>query len=100
METDAEKKWRWIETRLVKPPTFTVTGRFGASVMFVGYERWTKSWVWLQPGGVTERISEPPHLFLEEDYIANNLLPAPRARTEKPSRIHRAKRGEQLSFDL
>lgn len=91
---------RWIETRLVKPPLFTVSGRFGASVMFVGYERWLDQWVWLQPNGIVEKIAEPEMLFLEEDYIANNLLATPRGRRERPARIHRGKRADQLQMDL
>ena len=90
----------WVETRLVKPPAHTVTGRFGCSVMFVGYCKWANEWRWLQPGGIEEKIAEPEALFLEEDYIANNLLPTPRGRREKPARIHRGKRGEQLVLGL
>jgi hypothetical protein len=90
----------WIETRLVEPPEHTVSGRFGSCVMFVAYSRLTDQWLWLQPGGIVEKIAEPQALFLDDDYIVNNLLKTPRARREKATRIHRQKRGEQLLFTL
>lgn len=90
----------WIETRLVKPPEFSCLGRFGCSMMQVAYWRMLDEWRWLQPYGIEERIAEPEALFLDEDYVANNLLETPRGRREKPTRIRRKKSGEQLSFDL
>ena len=84
---------KWVETRLVEPPTFVVSGRFGASVMFVAYERLIKQWVWLQPGGIAEKINEPTQIFVDDSWITAHLLPNPRP---KPSgKIHR-QREEQL----
>ena len=82
------------------PPTFTVTGRFGASIMFVGYCKWRKQWFWLYGGGTQEEIAEPEALFLDDDYIANNLLKTPRPKRADTSRIRRRKGGEQLALDL
>lgn len=90
---------RWIETRLVKPPEHTVTGRFGAAVMFVGYSRLIDQW-WLVANGSVEKIDEPPELFLDDAYIAHNLLATPRPRREKSTRIHRGKRVDQLVLEL
>ena len=91
---------RWIETRLVKQPEHTVTGRFGAAVMFVGYQRILDQWYWLQPDGIAEKIAEPPELFLDDDYIAHNMLAIPRARPETRVRIHRGKGAQQLTLEL
>jgi hypothetical protein len=77
-----------------------VSGSFGNSIMFVGYWKWLDQWYWIQPGGVVEKIAEPEKLFLDEKYVKNNLLKTPRGKREKPSRIHRGKRNEQLSLDL
>ena len=90
----------WIETRRVRQPTGTVTGAFGCSVMFVAYFKWLDEWRWLQPGGIEERIPEPEKLFLDADYVENNLLAVPRGRREKPGRIRRQKGAEQLHFSL
>jgi hypothetical protein len=68
--------------------------------MFVAYYRMLDEWRWIQPGGIEEKIAEPEKLFLDEKYVKNNLLKTPRGRREKPSRIHRGKRAEQLSFEL
>jgi hypothetical protein len=85
----------WIETRLIEPPEFTVTGKFGASLMFVGYFKLTQQWFWLQPNGVVERIAEPPLLWVEQAYVNKHTLATPRARRDAPHHIHE-KRSEQL----
>jgi hypothetical protein len=85
---------RWIETRLVEPPTFVVSGRFGGSVMFVGYEKWSKEWLWIQPGGIRQKIAEPTHIFVDEAWIEDHLLASPRP-TKSSGKIHRQKE-EQL----
>ena len=90
---------RWIETRLVEPPTHTVSGRTGGSVMFVGYSRLTDQW-WLVANGSAEKIAEPPELFLDDDWISNNLLTTPRARAETTPRLRRGKQAQQLVLEL
>lgn len=67
--------------------------------MFVGYCKWRKEWFWLY-SGTEEKIPEPDQLFLDDDYIANNLLTTPRGKRVNASRIRRVKGGEQLAFDL
>jgi hypothetical protein len=90
----------WVETRLVEPPTGTVTGRFGASIMFVAYFKWLNEWRWLQPNNIEERIAEPEKHFLDEEYVRSHTLKTPRGAREKPTHIHRRKRGEQLTLQL
>lgn len=90
---------RWFETRTLDFPTCTVSGRFGASVMFVGYERWAKQWLWLQPGGVVERIAEPTHIFVDEEWAREHTLKQPRAKIESV-KIRRGKKAAQLVLDL
>jgi len=90
----------WIETRLVDYPEHTVSGRFGASVMFVAFDRLLRRWVWVQPGGVEERIAEPSHIFVDEQWACEHLLETPRAKLDKPSKIRRKKAAQQLAFEL
>jgi hypothetical protein len=89
----------WVETRTVEPPEFTVSGRFGGSVMFVAYQRILDQWLWLQPGGIVEQIAEPPMIFVEQDYVNKHTLATPRAKREKAHHIRR-KRSSQLQLDL
>jgi hypothetical protein len=90
----------WVETRTIDPPEgITISGRFGGSIMFVAYSRVLDRWLWIQPGGVEEKIAEPEMIFVDEDYIKKHTLAKPRSRTEKPSHIHR-KRSSQLQLDL
>jgi hypothetical protein len=89
----------WIETRTIKPPEFTVSGKFGSSVMFVGYFKVLDEWRWLQPYGIEERIAEPEMIFVEKDYVDKHTLKTPRGRRNKPSHIRR-KRADQLEFEL
>jgi hypothetical protein len=90
----------WVEARTIEPPEFTVSGRFGSSVMFVAYWRVLDQWVWLQPGGIEEKIAEPQMIFVEQDYANKHALKTPRGRREKPTHIRRGKCNEQLSLDL
>jgi hypothetical protein len=89
----------WVETRLVEPPEHTISGRFGGSVMFVGYFKALNEWRWLQPGGIEEKIAEPEAIFLDEDYVKKHMLKTPRPAREKPQHIHR-KRSSQLLLDV
>jgi hypothetical protein len=90
----------WIETRTIEPPhNVTISGRFGASVMFVAYSRLLRQWYWLQPNGIEEKIAEPPLVYIDADYVAKHTLAKPRARRDTPQHIHR-KRSAQLLFDL
>jgi hypothetical protein len=51
----------WISTALRKPPTDRVVmGKYGASVIDVGYCRVLNRWYWVIPGGHEQRIEEPP----------------------------------------
>ena len=88
----------WVETRTVEPPDFTVSGRFGGSIMFVGYFKAIDEWRWLQPNGVEERIEEPEMIFVTREWARDHLLKTPRARREKPQRIHRS-RSQQLLLE-
>lgn len=91
---------KWIETRLVDYPTHTVSGRFGASVMFVAFDRWRKQWLWIQPGGIEERIAEPTHIFVDEQWACEHLLKTPRAKLDKSGNIRRKKHDQQLALEL
>jgi len=66
--------------------------------MFVGYSKILDRWVWLQPGGIEEKIAEPEKIFLDEEYIRAHprIGGAPR---ENKTRIHRRK-ADQLRLDL
>lgn len=68
--------------------------------MFVGYSRLTDQWYWLQPNSIAEKIAEPPELFLDDDYIASNLLTTPRARSDAKPLLRRGKRSQQLQLEL
>ena len=89
----------WVETRTIKQPEGTVSGRFGSSVMFVFYFKALDEWRWVQPNSIEERIAEPQMVYVDEEWARKNTLKTPRGRCEKPTRIHR-KRHDQLSFDL
>jgi hypothetical protein len=91
---------QWIETRLVDYPTHVVSGRFGASVMFVAFDRLLKQWVWVQPGGVEEKIAEPTHIFVDEQWAREHLLETPRPKLHTSTRIHRGKSDQQLALEL
>lgn len=91
----------WVETHTVDYPTATVSGRFGGSVMFVAFDKWRKQWMWVQPGGVEERIAEPTHLLVDEAWAAAHKLAAPRARVEnKRGHIRRKKQPTQMVLGL
>jgi len=89
----------WVETRLIEPPEHTVSGRFGGSVMFVGYFKWLNEWRWLQPGGIEERIAEPEMIFVDEEWVRDHTLKQPRAMRESKN-IHRSKSAEQFLLGL
>jgi len=90
---------QWLETRTLEYPAGTVSGRFGASVMFVAYSRWQRQWFWVYPGG-EERIAEPPHIFVDEEWAREHTLPAPRATLEKAVNIRRKKGAAQMLLGL
>jgi hypothetical protein len=89
----------WVETCTVERPEFTVSGRFGASIMFVSYSRLTDQWYWLQPNSVIEKIAEPPLIYVEQDYVDKHTLAMPRAELESTN-IHLGKSAKQLSLSL
>jgi hypothetical protein len=90
----------WISTSLIEPGDLegTVSGRFGGSVMFVAYSKFTRRWLWIYPGG-TEKIEEPPQLFLDPLWAAAHPRTSPVVQREKPTRL-RKKKSEQLLMDL
>jgi hypothetical protein len=90
----------WIETRTIEPPADVVSGRFGASVMFVAFDRWRQEWFWLQPHGIAERIAEPTHIFVDEEWAREHLLKTPRPKLDKTSKLRRKKGAQQLALDL
>jgi hypothetical protein len=91
---------RWFETRTLDFPTNVVSGRFGASVMFVAYDRWRRQWFWLQPRGIEERIAEPTHIFVDEEWAREHLLKTPRVKLDKATKLRRKKGAQQLALDL
>jgi hypothetical protein len=90
---------RWFETRTLDFPTNVVSARFGASVMFVAYERWARQWVWVYPGGA-EKIAEPTHLYVDEKWAREHLLETPRVKLHKAAKLRRKKGAQQLALDL
>jgi hypothetical protein len=91
---------RWFETRTLDFPTHTVSGRFGASVMFVAYSRWQRQWFWVQGGGSEERIAEPTHIFVDEEWAREHLLATPRPKLHKAVKLRRKKGDQQLALEL
>ena len=91
---------RWIETRLVDYPTRVVSARFGASVMFVAFDRLLKQWYWIQPRGLEERIAEPSHIFVDEQWACEHLLKTPRPKLDQSGKIRRKKGAQQLALGL
>jgi hypothetical protein len=83
----------WIETYKVEPPPYTVSGRFGGSVMFVYYFRVLDQWIWIQPNSIEERIAEPQEIFVDSEWIRAH--PSNRPRPESTGKIHR-QREQQL----
>jgi hypothetical protein len=90
---------RWFETRTLDYPKHVVSGRFGASIMFVAYDRWRQQWFWVYPGG-EERIAEPTHIFVDEEWAREHLLKTPRAKLDKAVKLRRKKGEQQLALDL
>src|SRR5215475_9685086 len=91
---------RWILTGRIDPAAIpgVVSGRFGASAMFVAYDRLRAQWMWIYPGG-EEKIAEPQMLFLDENWAREHPGKKSRGRRENPLAIRRQK-SEQLVFDL
>lgn len=90
---------QWHETRTLEFPTGVVSGRFGASVMFVAYDRLRSQWFWLYPGG-TERIAEPPRIFVDDKWAKKHTLKTARPQLEKSVNIRRRKGATQLVLEL
>jgi len=90
----------WIETRTLDFPSCVVLGRFGASYMDVAYERWQAQWFWVQPRGVSERIPEPSHIFVEQSWATEHTLETPRAKLHKATKLRRKKGAQQLALEL
>jgi len=90
----------WVETRTVDYPEGTVSGRFGASLLFVGYEPLLKQWLWLQPKGVVERIAEPPQIFMEEEWVRQHTLPVPRPKLDVDPKLRGKNKHEQFALEL
>lgn len=67
--------------------------------MFVAYDRWLQQWFWMQPRGIAERIAEPTHIFVDDDWAREHTLKQPRAKTESV-KIRRGKKAAQLVLDL
>ena len=90
---------RWIFTSRIEPADLegTVSGRFGASVMFVSYSRVT-GWHWIYPSG-QEKIDEPQMLFLEPDWARAHPRTSPVSRRENPLRLRKQKI-QQTFFDF
>jgi hypothetical protein len=85
----------WIFTQRVEPPTGVVSGRFGASAMFVSYSHLIKQWYWVYPGG-EQKIEQPQMLFLDEEWAREHPSKTFSPKVEKPSCIRRRKGAEQL----
>ena len=66
--------------------------------MFVAYERLLRQWVWVYPGG-SEKIAEPPHIFVDEEWAKAHTLPTPRPKSEHV-KIRRGKRPAQMQLEL
>jgi hypothetical protein len=89
----------WLETRTLDYPTGTVSGRFGASVMFVAYSRALAQWFWVYPGG-EERIAEPPLVYVDEQWAHEHTLKTPRGKLSKRVNIRRGKGAAQMELSL
>jgi hypothetical protein len=91
----------WVETRTLDAfPDCTFSGRFGQSIMFVGYDKLLKQWLWLQPNGVVERIAEPTHVWLDEEFVAAHTLPVPRPKLFAAPKLRRKNTHAQLALEL
>jgi hypothetical protein len=94
---EAPKSKVWIETWRVDPPhDVTISGRFGASVMFVYHSRLLDAWFWLQPNSIIEKIGEPQMIYIDEEWIAAH--PSTRPRPESSHKIHRQKQQQLVLF--
>jgi hypothetical protein len=96
-EGAAEVK-RWVFTARIDPGDLgkVVSGRFGSSVMFVHYSRFT-GWHWIYPGG-EEKIAEPEMLFLDPEWCEAHPAKVFRPLSEKKVAIRRKKEDQLLLF--
>lgn len=90
---------RWVITSTIDPTKLkgVVTGRFGASVMFVWYSKFLRQWYWVYGGGHEEKIAEPQMLFLDEDWARENRTLTQSPKRPNPTQI-RKKNAEQLEL--
>jgi hypothetical protein len=88
---------RWIFTSRIEPRDLEgiVSGKYGSTVMFVAFSPVT-GWHWIYPGG-SERVSEPPMLFLDEQWARAHPRRSTVIHRENPRRI-RKKKAEQLNL--
>jgi hypothetical protein len=89
----------WIPTSEIEPADLegTVTGRFGAAVMFVAFSSVT-GWHWVYPNGM-EEISEPPLLFIDPQWARLHPRRSPVVHRAKPH-LRRRKKSDQLVLGL
>jgi hypothetical protein len=89
----------WIPTSQIEPADLegrTVSGRFGAAVMFTAFSSVT-GWHWIYPQGM-EAISEPPLLFLEPQWARLHPRRSPVIHREKVG--IRKRKTNQLLLEL
>ena len=86
---------RWVFTFRIEPSELegTVSGRFGQSVMFVAYSKYS-GWL-LVSGSSLEKIAEPEMLFLDPEWARQHPRKSPAPRRENPIKIRKQK-AEQL----
>jgi len=86
----------WIFTARIDPDALcgVISGRFGASVMSVSYDKFLGRWMWVYPGGA-EKIAQPQMLFLERNWARQHPAKKSFVRRENPLAIRRQK-AEQM----
>lgn len=89
----------WVLTGTIDPSKIegTVSGRFGAAVMFCGYSRYRRQW-FLIANGREEAIAEPQMLYVEQDWAEQNRNLNP-IKVEKSLDIRRKKAQQLLLFE-
>jgi len=89
----------WIFTARIDPGALAgvVSGRFGASIMFVAYSKSLSRWYWIYPGG-NEQIAEPQMLFLDPDWAREHPAKKTSVRRENPLAIRRRKSEQLMLF--
>lgn len=90
---------QWVTTNMIDLSKLTgvISGRFGASVMFVAYEKYFRRWVWVYPGGA-ERINEPEMILVDENWARENRTLAQDHKAPPQRRGIRKKRVQQLEL--